>query len=384
MSADRSPTTTARPAGATDTTIPGLGVAPPPPTTTTTIPPTLEAMVPDLERDIEIVYVDGNTTRTATWRRDQQVNGPPRTIATAAVTADFDAAGSSLLLATHGALRDALWVGSVWRAEPVWVDITSAAWHPQRAGTLAWIGRLGTQDEYRLMTGTTVDGATGGLATLTDFGPLRTRSTVAGWGDWGFVLGVEAPAVVADDGGRRHLLTVVLDAEGRQVAAHPGWPWRASVDGHVIVDSADEAFDAAVAAGFDPADIGVTVPVTPLTNDAPDGTILLVDPAGAVHDPGLYPRSSSHTLFAFTADGTVVSMIDRVVGRMAVESVSLDGSVRRLTSVEGAERYVGHSNDGRYVLLANSNDGRIALHDWDRGSTFEIPFDEGVVIAVNS
>ena len=108
-----------------------------------------------------------------------------------------------------------------------------------------------------------------------------------------------------------------------------------------------------------------------------------------VLSPDLVPSSISFdpasevTTFAFTPDGAHVAAMGVIEGRFAVETQAVEGGLRRITSVEAADALVGHTRDGRLLIL-RASDGDIVFHDWSRGATFRIPFDLGTVLTADA
>ncbi len=377
----------------TDTTVSGLGSPPPPPTTTTTVPPTLQDRAPLLERSARIVYrgSDGTSTSQLTWRLGDEDPGTPASTGAAAVSAEFDASRQELFWITTGQ-RDTLWVGVPPIAEPVFVDVAGAAWHPTTPLAIAWLGRPPGTDSFHLYRATVLP--TAGLDTLLDLGPVPERSRLVGWGDWGFVLDVPAPIGIRqwevpdsrDPGGPTVFqplgFGLVLDPLGNVVSAFVGSPRAASADGHMVVQPAPEAYELATADGFDPASLGITGPLTVVRRGQDEAPFVVV---GSDLSPGgvTFTPSSPATTFGFTPDGRYVAAMGATEGRFAVVTQAVDGSQRRLTSVDGVDVALGYSREGSLLILHDLRSGAIVLHDWNRGASFRLPFTLGRVLAVD-
>lgn len=379
--------------GRTETTAPALGGQALPPTTTSTLPPTLGEIVPDLQRDLSIVYRNqaGTSTSEVIWRRESSEPGEPLNSAAAARQATFDVSRQALMWVTPGR-RDTLWVGRPPVAEPVFIDVSGAAWHASTPQALAWIGRPTGTDVAHLYRAT-VSPATG-IDAAVDLGPTPERAELVAWGDWGFLLGAPAPlehrrhqVENPSDPGSNVTLTldfaILLDPIGEPVAVYAAAARAAGPAGHLVLQPATEAFELALAGGLDPESLGFGADLTPV-DSGPDGEPVVVlapdlAPTGVAFDP-----SSQSTVYAFTPDGSRVSAMGVVDTRFLVQTEVVDGSGRRITSIEDVDTYLGHSRDGGYVVLRNSTDGDIVLHDWNRGASFRIPFRLGTVLAVDA
>lgn len=378
---------------ATDTTSSGLGSPPAPPTTTTTLPPTLEQRAPLLERSARIVYRgnDGTSTNQLTWRLADEEPGAPASTGAAAVSAEFDASHQELYWITTGQ-RDTLWVGLPPIAEPAFVDVSGAAWHPTTPLAIAWLGRLPGSEAYHLYRASVLP--TAGLDTLLDLGPVPDRSRLVGWGEWGFLLDVPAPPAVRqwevpdprNPGGPTIFqplgFGLVLDPLGNAVSAFAGTPRAVSPDGHLVVQPAPEAFAAAAESGFDPASIGIQGPLEVIRRGADGAPFVVVRPDLSLTGVTFAP-SSPATSFRFTPTGLHVAAMGVTEGRFAVVTQAVDGSQRRLTSIDDADVALGYSRDGSLLILHDLSSGAIVLHDWNRGASFRIPFALGRVLAVD-
>jgi hypothetical protein len=377
----------------TDTTVSGLGAPPPPPTTTTTLPPTLLERAPLLERAARIVYrgSDGTSTNQLTWRLTDEEPGPAASTGAAAVVAAFDASRQELFWITTGQ-RDTLWVGLPPIAEPAFVDVAGAAWHPTTPLAVAWLGRPPGETVYHLYRATVLP--TAGLDTLIDLGPVPEGGRLIGWGDWGFTLEIPAPIGIRQwevpdptdpDGATVYQplgFGLVLDPLGNPVSAFVGSPRASSADGHMVVQPAPEAFELAMASGLDPASLGIAGELT-VVGRGPDNAPFVVvapdlTPTGVTFTP-----SSPATTFRFTPSGDHVAAMGATEGRFAVVTQAIDGSQRRLTSVDEVDVALGHSRDGSLLILHDLSSGAIVLHDWNRGASFRLPFALGRVLAVD-
>lgn len=385
----------ARPAdGATDTTVGGLGAPPPPPTTTTTLPPTLAERVPVLDRSARIVYrgTDGTSTNQLTWRLADDTPNAPSTTGAAAVEAVFDASRQELFWTTTGQ-RDTLWVGFPPIAEPAFVDVAGPAWHPTTPLALAWLGRPPGEEAFHLYRATVLP--TAGLDTLTDLGPIPSGSRLVGWGDWGFVLEVSPPIGarqwripdLLDRSGQSTFqplgFGLVLDPLGTTVAGFVGTPRAVGPDGHIVVQPAPEAFALATEDGLDAASlVGIDSTLVVIARGPAEEPFVVLrpdlTPSGVTFSP-----SSPATTFRFTPDGQHVAAMGARDARFAIVTEALDGSQRRLTSVNGVDVSLGYSRDGSLLILHGVGTGDIVFHDWNRGATFRVPFTLGRVLAVD-
>ncbi|HSF87077.1 MAG TPA: hypothetical protein VLG28_15655 [Acidimicrobiia bacterium] len=379
-------------AGATATTAAALGGEPPPSTTTTTEPPALRAMASVLARPLQIIYRNhaATTTSRATWNLDATEPTDVMTTGAAAVLAAYDASRQQVLLVTEGQNRT-LWVGQPPIAEPVFVNVAGAHWHPNLARALAWVGTAPGAGEPHLYRASSL--STTGLEGLDDLGPVPARSELVGWGDWGYVLRVGVPVSLrqweVDDpaGGAApafQLLefTVVLDPLGAQLAALPGTPLAAGPKGAIALRPANEAFTAAREAGLDPVDLGIAAAITQVPIGAEGEPVVVLGPNLAPTSVAFEPPSAVST-FVFSPDGAYVSALGELEGRYSVTTQALDGGFRRITSVDRVNSTIGFSRDGALLILHNRDSGDIVFHDWNRGASFRIPFNAGRVLAVD-
>jgi hypothetical protein len=106
-------------------------------------------------------------------------------------------------------------------------------------------------------------------------------------------------------------------------------------------------------------------------------------PDGTMSDVTFEPRSPA-TTFAFTPAGTHVSAMGRVADRYAIQTVAVDGSSQRITSLQDVDTYVGHTREGSLLVLHNSASGALVFHDWNRGASYRVPFAGGRVLAVDA
>lgn len=378
---------------ATDTTVSGFGSPPLPPTTTSTLPPTLRERAPPLERSARIVYLggEGTSTNQVTWRLQDEDPASPSSTGAAAVRAEFDASRLELFWITTGQ-RDTLWVGLPPIAEPVFVDVAGAAWHPTMPLEIAWLGRPPGDDAFHLYRATVLPAA--GLDTLIDLGPVPESSRLVGWGDWGFVLEIRAPLGMrqwevpdardpdAPTTLQRLGFGLVLDPLGNPVHGFAGLPRATGPDGHMVIQPAPEAFELATEAGLDPVSLGIEAPidVIPRGPDAEPFVVVRPDlnPTGVAFAP-----SSPATSFRFTPDGRHVAAMGTTAGRLAIVTQAVDGSLRRLTSVDGVDVALGFSRDGSLLVLHDLDGGDVVFHDWNRGANFRVPFALGRVLAVD-
>ncbi len=383
----------ARPAAEpADTTLPSLGGPAPPSTTTTTAPPTLQQTASILSRPLQMIYRNhaGTTTSRATWNLDDTEPSDQRTTGAAAMEAAYDASYQQTLWITQGQ-NDTLWIGQPPIAEPVFVDVAGAHWHPTLPRALAWVGTPPGADEPHLYRASSL--ATTGLEGLIDIGPVPGNSELVGWGDWGFALRVGVPVSlrqweVPDPAGSEASVfevlefTVLLDPLGAVIAAVPASPHAVGPNGELVLRPANGAMAAATAAGFDPGDIGITIEPTAIDIGSAGEPVVALAPGLAPTGVGFEPPARV-SYFAFSPDGNLVAALGELGGRFAVTTVSLDGRVRRITSVENVNASLGFSRDGALLVLHNRDNGDIVFHDWNRGASFRIPFSDGVVLAVD-
>jgi len=388
-------TETEEPAGGGDdvtaTTLGGLGGQPPPTTTTTTVPPTLGERVPLLERSARIVYLasDGVSTSQVTWTLVADAPGTAASTGAAAGEAVFDASHRSIFMITPGQ-RDTLWVGLPPIAEPVFVDVNGAAWHPTTPLTLAFVGRPPGADTPHLYRAEVLPSTE--PAALTDLGPVPPHSRLVGWGDWGFVLDVFAavgPIEVQDSqdvsgsGSVQHLgFGLILDPTGAPTHAFAGTPTAVGPDGRLVVRTAHDELELAISfAGTDPLALGITTPLTTLPRPPVGEPFVVLGPDLADTGVSFGPMPPA-TSFHFTPDGGHIAAVGTRAGRFVIVTVALDGGGRRQTSIDGAEATLGYSRDGSLLIMRDA-DGGIVFHDWNRGATFHIPFALGTVLAVD-
>lgn len=376
-----------------DTTLPGLRGDSPATTTTTAAPPTLRQMASVLERPLRIIYRDreGATTSRVTWDLDSPVASDLVTSGAAATAASYDASHQQLLWITEGE-NETLWLGEPPSAEPVFVDVAGAHWHPTLARTLAWVGTPPAAGLPHLYRATSL--ATTGLEGLVDIGPVPVGSELIGWGDWGFALRVPVPVSLrqwavpdrSGDGSTVFQLlefTLVVDPLGAQASAAAGSPLAVGPKGSIIVRPANDAFEAAVAAGFSAGDIGIEVPLTRVETGASGEPIVLVGPAlgpTAVAFDAPAPVMN----FLFSSSGSHVTAMGEFEGRYTITTRATDGSLRRITSVDNVDAAIGFSRDGALLILHNRDNGDIVFHDWNGGASFRVPFSAGRVLVVDA
>ncbi len=377
---------------AADTTIPSIGGDPPPTTTTTTVPPLLGERVPDLIDSMRVVFNGPGeaTTSEVTWDIDADAPGPPTTSGLAASGATFDASREELLSITSGR-RDTMWIGAPPDAEPVFVGVSGAAWHPSSERALAWVGRPFGGSRHHLYRATA--GASVGLDDVTDLGPIPERSRLVGWGDWGFVLHVDAPLEFRqweldnpEDPERPRFqrldFTLLLDPRGAIRAAFAAQTHAVGATGHLVVSPTTDAYAAARAAGLDPDALGLGEVVTVLPPGPAGEPVIVLEPDLAPSSVAFDPATAS-TSYAFTPDGSHVSAMGLREGRFTVETRSVVRDLQRITSIEAADRFVGHTRNGSLLIIYSTAEREIVFHDWNRGATFRVPFRLGNVLAVD-
>ncbi len=282
-------------------------------------------------------------------------------------------------------------MGRVPDVVPSFIDIRGAAWHPTEPARIAFVGRSPGSSRYHLFTARGV--APGGIADLVDQGPVPTGSELLAWGDWGFTLSrLVAPTlrmweVPGEEGPggepARELLhiTLVLDGEGDVVRSIPGVPETVGPHGELVVQPRIGAYRAAIDAGYTPDELGFQGEVV-LVGERDVGLSM-----AAVVGPDLVPTSARFFLdetdlaegtrqFLFTPDGAVVAMVNvRDEGLEVTASRLYSNSVVR--STVDADRAVGFSRDGTYLVTQDDSTGEIVLLDWGRGSSIRIPFELG-------
>ncbi len=378
-------------AGASDTTIPALGNAPPS-TTTTTAPPTLGEMAPVLERPLQIVYRDhaNTTTNRATWELAAAAPSEVMTSGGAASQASFDASKRQISWITEGR-NDTLWVGRPPVAEPVFVGISGAHWHPTEPRLLAWVGTQPGARRPHLYVANAL--ANSGIGDLVDLGAVPPRSELVGWGDWGFALRVAAPVSARQwevpDPSRPgstvfQLLefTVVLGRRGAPRTAIAGTPRAVGPNGELVVQSATAAFAAATAEGFAGEDAKLEIPVMVLEPGTRGEPVVVLDDAMASTGVGFTPVARVMS-FHFSPDGRHVAAAGEMEGRFAITIHAVDGSLRRITSVDNVDATLGFSRDSSVLILHDRDGGDLVFHDWNRGASFRVPFAGGQVLAVD-
>jgi hypothetical protein len=375
------------------TTIGAIGA---PERTTTTIPPApplLAEWAPPLQRDISIVYVEpsGVVTSEVLWSRDADAPGGPLSSGAAARVAAFDSPREQVMWITQGEQRQTLWVGRPPLAEPVFIDVTTAAWHTSAGGALAWIGRPPGSNSYHLFTAHSVPG---GLEATTDLGQVDDGAELVAWGDWGYLIRLTPPPEYrrweVDDptnpGSSAFLVldfAVCLDPAGMPVAAYAATPRAASALGHVVLQPATQAFELAVGAGLDVDALGLGVEPATVPQGPNGEPVVMLHPDRTMSDVA-FEIKSPVTTFAFTPAATHVSAMGPVADRFAIETRTIDGSGLRITSVENVDTFVGFTREGTMLVLHSSTPGALVFHDWDRGASYRVPFDLGRVLAVDA
>jgi len=93
--------------------------------------------------------------------------------------------------------------------------------------------------------------------------------------------------------------------------------------------------------------------------------------------------STGATTFTFSPAGTHVTAAGAVDGRVALVTEKLDGTQRRITSVEGVELLVGFTENGELLVLHSFGGGDLVFHDWNRGTSHRVPWRSGRVLAID-
>lgn len=388
-------------AGETDGTSPSLGATPPPSTTTTQPPPTLEQLVPDLDRGLVLVYraTDEALLGQVTWNRSAASPGTQLLTGAAATTAVFDSSHRGLLSFTKGQ-KTTLWVGRPPVAEPVFVDVSGAAWHSSTALRLAFVGRLPGADARHLFTATAL--ANGGIADLVDLGPVPGGSRLVGWGDWGFVLSrLPNPTVrqweVPDPDNpsgppvtEALHVTLLLGPGGEVVRSVPATAHAVGPAGELVLQPTTAAYEAAIGAGHAPDELGFVGEVATVIADPEEAEEVIGTASATVvvvgsdlGQMGITMRANATTRYLFVPGGDAVAAVGSGDGRLLVYVESFDGSTRRLTSVEEADVAVGFSRNGTYLIGHQLSTGDVVFLDWRRGIAGRVPFDLGRVLAVD-
>ena len=152
---------------------------PPPPVATTTagtvVGPGLAGRVPGVRSDLVAIVSNSTVLELFRWPWDRGVT--TRRFEITPGTYDIDASGTSMfLLSNDGVLR----AGNSGFLPILARNVSSAAWHDQVGGAIAWTEKVGDK------TVVWANDRTGRVARLEGDAQLR------GWGGWGFILGDEA------------------------------------------------------------------------------------------------------------------------------------------------------------------------------------------------
>lgn len=391
---ETAPPEAAEQAAPTVDTVPSLAGDAAVTTTTVADEPSLAELVPGLDHSPVVLYrPDDDRTAMASW----YLRAPqPRTSVTwgaNSTTATLDASRSMVMAITNEG-ESTLWVGSAPLVVPAFIDIRGAAWHPTDGARIAFVGRAPGSDAHHLYTA--LGRPTGGITNLVDLGAVPDRTELLGWGEWGFALSrLVEPSLRLwdvsdpddpDDFVTRELLhiAIFLDADGRPRISMPALPHAVGPNGEVVIQPRIAAYEAAIAAGHSAEELGFVGEVA-LAGEREQGVT-----TAAVVGPELNPTNalffideaamaSGSVEFMFSPDGATVVMLAQRDGQMVVSASRLDSNSIRQSYVP-ADRAIGFSNDGTYLITQNEQTGHILLVNWDRGSSVRIPFTLGPVL----
>ncbi|MGI8821987.1 MAG: hypothetical protein ACR2JP_01555 [Acidimicrobiia bacterium] len=377
----------------TSQTAPSLAGDASPTTTSAPDAPSLAALIPGLDHSPTVLFrPDGDRTAVASWYLR---SSEPRTSITwgaNSVVAALDAA-RSLVMAVTNEGASTLWVGSAPVVAPAFIDIGGAAWHPTDPGRLAFVGRAPGSDAYHLYTAQ--GRSTGGITDLVDLGRSPGRAELVAWGDWGFLLSRlvepslrlwEVPDLEDDEGATTSELlhiAILLDADGRPHRSFPGLPAAVGPNGEMVIQPRIASYRAAIAAGHTDEELGFVGEVMLIgERDLGLTTAVVVGPDQIATSARFLldqrTMASGAVGFVFTPDGAAVAMVAHQDGRMVVTTSHLHSNSTIRTFVD-ADRVIGFSRDGVYLITQNEEAGHLLLLDWIRGSSVRIPFTLGRV-----
>ncbi len=391
---ETAPPEAAEQAAPTVDTVPSLAGDAPATATTVVDEPSLAALIPGLDHSPAVIYrPDDDRTAMASWYLRA---GQPRTSVTwgaSSTTAALDAS-NRLVMAITNEGASTLWVGSAPLVVPAFIDIRGAAWHPTEDARIAFVGRAPGSKAHHLYTA--VGRPTGGITNLVDLGAVPDRTELLGWGEWGFALSrLVEPSLrlwdVSDPANpdgfvTRELLhiAIFLHADGRPRISMPALPRSVGPNGEMVVQPRIAAYRAAIAAGHTNEELGFLGEVTLVGERELGVTTAAVvgpdqSPTNALFFIDEEAMASGSVEFMFSPDGATVVMLAQRDGRMVVTASRLDSNSTRQSFVP-ADRAIGFSNDGVYLITQNEETGDILLVNWDRGSSVRIPFTLGRVL----
>jgi hypothetical protein len=288
----------------------------------------------------------GSSARIATWEVDA-IAPETHTNLSRPLAAFYNADGSRV--AVHTAVREGtMAIDGPAGGSPIYLqpDISSGAWHSTDPALFAWTVAVesGPNEWTGYLAVADVTGyAATGLEPLVEFPLPEGRHSLLAWGNWGFVI--------ADEGsGFRPITKTDLDLLDPQ-----------ELDG-VFFDATDDG--------------------TLLMARMVDGAYVpyLVAPDGSEIDlVGLDIGASD---FRITSNGEwVIALTPQADGHTSLLARAVHSRSTRLSSIEGAGRFVSFVLDDQFVALQEDDSGDLVFKDWNTGAEFRLPIASRELIA---
>ncbi|MDJ0959188.1 MAG: hypothetical protein QNJ88_00925 [Acidimicrobiia bacterium] len=355
----------------TTTTVPSLAADAPATTTTTTIPrpPTLSDRVPNVSQ-VFTVMAEGMDTTIEWWSVGFR-EALAFDVASSVTSAVFNLDGSLLgLLSTEGEENGTLRIGEPTSIGTRFVDVSSFAWHDTFARDIAFIATLPLDDEPSLLTAT-VANASFDLLFLRRVAPVAEDARVVAWGEWGIALVGSEPRVVTIERNTSEVpypVSIVLDAEGNELARTDGWIVDALPGGPLLIRTFWQVDETAEDG----------VPVL-----SPDYAVTRTDVSFA--PDGRFDLLTASSVAFLNPNGTHMSEVTtNPSGITLITSRRFDRPSNRSASVPGFHEPLGFTRDGSLFIVHDLAEGELVFVDWGNSRQYRVPTGLGRAIAVDT
>lgn len=338
------PTRSPEVGAATTTTTPAVATSPDPTTTTAPPPPPPEPLArlfPFAEGGLRLVALD-ISARIGSWDPDSAFPSYDATVSQPE-DATYNASGSHVAVRTR-ARNGSLVIAAVEGGSPIFITegVWGGEWHPTDPDLLAWTAVADVPDPE--ITYLRIADISGYLGTTLE--PLReielpgAPQALLAWGDWGFVTADSTPETGPG--------VTLYDSDGLNPLQLEGDFFGATPAGLLLMAIFEES-------GYAPYLVELDRSVSPL----------------AALDIGA-------SNFRITTDGEwVIALTLQADGHTSVLARTIRSRSTRLSSINGAGRFVSFVLDDRFIALQEGDSGDLVFKDWNSGAEFRVPIEGG-------
>lgn len=329
--------------GAATTTTPAMDAAPD--LTTTTVPPPpppepLAELLPFAEDGLQLVAVD-ISAQIGAWTPDSAFPIYGATVSQPK-DASYNASGSHVAVGSRAG-DGSLVIHDVDAGNPIFISggVSGGKWHPTDPDLFAWAAV--PDPEITQIRIADISGYTG--ATLEPLREIELPGTQAllAWGDWGFATEDSAPGTGP--------VVTLYDSDGSNPLQLEGELFGATPAGLLLMAVFEQS-------GYVPYLVELDRSLTPLVR---------LD-IGASN-------------LGITSDGEwVIALTLQADGHTSILARAIRSRSTRLSSIDGAGRFVSFVMEDRFIALQERDSGDLVFKDWNTGAEFRLPIETGASI----